>query len=46
MRISQIEYRLLEIEGIFDLKDTTLNGQEVNIVIGRDSVPVRGEVIA
>lgn len=46
VRISQIEYRLLELDGIFDLKDTTLNGQELNIVIDRESIPVRGEIIA
>ncbi len=46
VRISQIEYRLLELDGIFDLKDTTLNGQEVNIIIDRESIPVRGEIIA
>ena len=38
--------RLLELDGIFDLKDTTLNGQEVNIIIDRESIPVRGEIIA
>lgn len=46
VRISQIEYRLLEIGGIFDLRDTTLNGQEENIVIDYDSIPVRGEIVA
>lgn len=46
VRISQIEYRLLEIDGIFDLRDTTLNGQEENIVIDYDSIPVRGEIVA
>lgn len=46
VRISQIEYRLLELDGIFDLKDTTLNGLQENVIIGMDSVPVRGEVIA
>ena len=46
VRISQIEYRLLELDGIFDQKDTTLNGQEENIIIDRESIPVRGEIIA
>lgn len=46
VRISQIEYRLLEIDGIFDLKDTTLNGQRANVLVDRESIPVRGEVIA
>ena len=46
VRISQIEYRLLEIDGIFDLRDTTLNGQEKNIIIDFESIPVRGEIIA
>jgi len=46
VRISQIEYRLLELDGIFDLKDTTLNGQEENITVGMDSIPVRGDIFA
>ena len=46
VRISQIEYRLLEIDGIFDLKDTTLNGREENLIIDRESVPTRGDIIA
>lgn len=46
VRISQIEYRLLELDGIFDLKNTTLNDQEENIIINGESIPVRGEIIA
>lgn len=46
VRISQIEYRLLELEGIFDLKDTTLNGRKENIVIGTENIPVRGDIVA
>lgn len=44
VRISQIEYRLLELDGISDLKNTTLNGIEENITISMDSIPVRGEI--
>lgn len=46
VRISQIEYRILELDGIFDLKNTTLNGQEENVIIDGESIPVRGEIIA
>lgn len=45
VRISQIESRLLELEGIVDVKDTMLNGNSENIILDADSIPVRGDVI-
>lgn len=45
VRISQIESRLLELEGIIDVKDTALNGNKENFVLDTDSVPVRGDVL-
>lgn len=44
VRISQIETRLLAIDGILDLADTTLCGVAANLVIAPDNVPVLGEV--
>lgn len=44
VRISQIETRLLEVQGILDVGDTTLNGAAQNLTLGADSVPVRGAV--
>jgi len=45
IRISQIESRLLELEGIIDVKDTALNGNKENFILDADSIPVRGDVI-
>lgn len=45
VRISQIEYRMLNIEGILDVADTALDGKKVNFILGADEIPVRGDVI-
>lgn len=45
VRISQIETRLLNIAGIIDIADTTINGLAQNLTLGPDNIPVRGEVI-
>lgn len=45
VRISQIEIRLLNIAGIIDIADTTINGLAQNLTLGSDNIPVRGEVI-
>lgn len=44
VRISQIETRLLDITGILDIADTTLNGLSENLYIDVDDIPVRGDV--
>lgn len=44
VRISQIESRLLDVEGVLDVKDTTLNDVSENVIIYSDNIPSRGEV--
>lgn len=44
VRISQIEYRILNIDGIIDVQHTALNGSEENISITDNSIPVKGTV--
>jgi uncharacterized phage protein gp47/JayE len=44
VRISQIETRILEVTGILDVANTTLNGIAANLVIDADSIPLRGTV--
>lgn len=44
VRISQIESRLLTIEGIQDITDTTLNGLDSNVTIDYEHIPKRGTV--
>ncbi len=40
VRISQIEARLLDIEGIIDIEDTRLNGSSRNLYLSGEEVPV------
>lgn len=44
VRISQIETRLLDLEGVLDIADTLLNGVAANLSIDKDNIPVRGTV--
>lgn len=44
VRISQIESRLLNIEGIEDVQHTTLNNIEENLTLGVDELAVRGVI--
>lgn len=44
-RISQIESRLLDLDGIVDIENTTLNGVAQNYVLGTNDIPRRGGVI-
>ena len=40
VRISQIESKLLEIEGIIDIEDTQINGSSKNLYLSGEDVPV------
>lgn len=44
VRISQIETRLLDVEGVLDIGNTLLNGNASNLSIDKDSIPIRGTV--
>lgn len=46
IRISQIESRILSecSDMITDIADTQINGKEENLVLGADSIPVRGDI--
>lgn len=46
VRISQIEKRLLDIQGIVDVQDTLINGSAANLVLGKHEVPLFGGVSA
>lgn len=45
VRISQLETRLLNIAGILDISGTRINGLEQNLLLDRDCIPVRGDVV-
>lgn len=44
VRISQIETRLLSLDGVLDIQGTAINGNEKNIQLPEDSVPILGEI--
>lgn len=44
VRISQIEMRLLNLEGVLDVGETTLNGSTQNLVLLTEQIPKRGTV--
>lgn len=44
VRISRIESKLLDVEGILDVFDTNINGKSGNYVLPSDRIAVRGEI--
>lgn len=44
VRISQIEARVLLLEGILDISETKINGASENITLDIDEIPVRSDV--
>lgn len=44
VRVSQIESRILEIDGVADITDTRLNGVAANMTLGQYEIPVTGGV--
>lgn len=45
VRISQLETRLLNAAGVLDISGTKINGQEQNLMLDENCIPVRGDVI-
>ena len=45
VRVSQIENRLLNLDGVLDIADTKVNGVEDNLVLAVDELPVLGGVV-
>lgn len=46
VRIWQVEARLMDIQGIMDISNTTINGEGQNLVLGGAQIPVFGGVQA
>lgn len=44
VRISQLETRLLNVDGIIDIADTKINDAAQNFVLGSDAIAILGEV--
>ena len=45
VRISQIENRILNLDGVLDIDGTTINGVADNLVLGQEQLPILGEVV-
>ncbi|MBO3444008.1 baseplate J/gp47 family protein [Clostridium sp. CCUG 7971] len=45
VRVSQIETRLLDLEGVLDIENTTINGNASNLTIDKDSIVTRGDIV-
>lgn len=45
VRISQIEARILNVEGVADLFNTKINDKEENLNLGTEEVPMFKEVV-
>ena len=44
VRLSQIEARLLNIPGVLDIENTTINGKEENLILKETEIPAMGVV--
>jgi uncharacterized phage protein gp47/JayE len=44
VRIAQIESRIIGIEGVLDVSNTTINGIGENLILSEDEIPIRGDV--
>ena len=44
VRISQIETRILNISGIIDIQNVTINGETSNYTVGANNIPVLGAI--
>lgn len=44
VRVSQLEVRVMELEGIVDVPSIKINGNPVNLVLGVNDIPVIGSV--
>lgn len=45
VRISQIESAILTVQGVQDIADTLLNGDDSNVILTPDEIPIRGDVV-
>lgn len=45
VRLSRIEANILNIQGVLDIENTSLNGVQGNVTLSYEKIPVRGEVV-
>jgi len=46
VRISQLDAKILDVQGVVDITGTTLNGETKNLEISADNIAVRGNISA
>jgi uncharacterized phage protein gp47/JayE len=46
LRISQLDTRILNVQGVLDVENTKVNGSAQNLMLSDDEIPVLGEVVA
>lgn len=44
IRIVQLESKMLEINGIIDVQNTTINDEATNLILEESFIPIRGEI--
>ncbi len=44
VRVSHLESRVLDAEGVIDVQNCTINGSGGNLILGADEIPVLGEI--
>lgn len=45
VRLSQIDTRLLAIDGIIDIENTEINGNKSNLILNEEEIPVMGVIL-
>lgn len=45
VRLSKIESLILEVNGVIDINNTYINGNAINLSIGKNTIPIKGEII-
>ncbi|MCX4265782.1 MAG: baseplate J/gp47 family protein, partial [Firmicutes bacterium] len=45
VRVSQLEARILQLNGVLDVSGLTFNGRAANLLLAADEIPVRGQVV-
>lgn len=44
VRLAQVDARILTVEGVLDVKGTSINGRAENLILTPDEIPIRGNV--
>lgn len=45
IRVARVESKILDIQGVVDIADTTLNGNNSNLTVSGEKIPVIGNVV-